>query len=156
MCIIFVYAPDTADDASGGYRLIIASNRDEYYARPAQPLANWTEDNGKHSHKAATDDCGCGCAAHGGDDGDFILGGRDMEPGREGGTWLAIGNHGGRVRLAALLNLTGEPHTDRALGRGFLVNNYVSGDQTAAEYCEALLRNGLEYNGFNLLTVEIG
>lgn len=78
-----------------------------------------------------------------------------MEPGRELGTWLAIGNHGGIVKLAALLNITGEPHSAHALGRGFLINDYLKSDLTSAEYADRLVQSQKEYNSFVLLTVEI-
>lgn len=44
--------------------------------------------------------------------------GIDLEPGREGGTWLAIGGHGGVFKIGALLNLTGEPKPRNAVGKG--------------------------------------
>lgn len=43
MCILFTYS--NADPLPGGYKLILASNRDEYYARPASPAAEWQEDS---------------------------------------------------------------------------------------------------------------
>lgn len=37
MCILFIFAdPEPKED---GYRFIVASNRDEYYERPAAPIA---------------------------------------------------------------------------------------------------------------------
>ena len=41
MCILFIYVNGDASD--GSYKLIIASNRDEFYARPALPAAAWKE-----------------------------------------------------------------------------------------------------------------
>lgn len=141
MCIIFVHvcAAQETSGGGGGYKLIVASNRDEFYARPTMPAAVWP---------AERDDDN--------DPDSFVLGGRDMEPGRQGGTWLAVGNGGGRVRLAALLNITGEPHTAQALGRGFLCGNYVQGGLDAAAYCDRLVHDPAEYNAFNLVTVELG
>lgn len=78
-----------------------------------------------------------------------------MEPGREGGTWLAIGNHGGIVKVAALLNITGEPHSAAALGRGFLIGNYLESDLNSVEYTDRLVKSVEEYNAYNLLTIEI-
>lgn len=40
MCIIFI---SNVQHMSGGYRLIIASNRDEYYDRPTLPANYWSE-----------------------------------------------------------------------------------------------------------------
>lgn len=41
MCIIFIYS--NGNPLPGGYKLIVASNRDEFYARPALPAAAWVE-----------------------------------------------------------------------------------------------------------------
>jgi len=41
MCILFI---SSVQNISGGYRLIIASNRDEYYNRPTLPAHYWSED----------------------------------------------------------------------------------------------------------------
>lgn len=78
-----------------------------------------------------------------------------MEPGRELGTWLAIGNHNGRVKLGAILNITGEPHVPHALGRGFLINDYLKSDLTSSEFANKLLQSKYVYSSFVLLTVEI-
>ncbi|XP_017094614.2 transport and Golgi organization protein 2 isoform X1 [Drosophila bipectinata] len=82
MCVIFFCAD--SQPLAGGYKLILASNRDEFFARNTQTAAKWS--NAEH-----------------------VYGGIDLEPGREGGTWLAIGHSGGVFKVGALLNLTGEP-----------------------------------------------
>lgn len=41
MCIIFI---SNVQLMNGGYRLIIASNRDEFYNRPTLPANYWSED----------------------------------------------------------------------------------------------------------------
>ncbi|KAH8336203.1 hypothetical protein KR074_010362 [Drosophila pseudoananassae] len=82
MCVIFFCAD--SQPPAGGYKLILASNRDEFFARNTQTAAKWS--NAEH-----------------------VYGGIDLEPGREGGTWLAIGHSGGVFKVGALLNLTGEP-----------------------------------------------
>lgn len=41
MCILFFTT--NANPSSDGYKLILASNRDEFYARPALPAATWEE-----------------------------------------------------------------------------------------------------------------
>lgn len=78
-----------------------------------------------------------------------------MEPGRELGTWLAIGNHNGTVKLGAILNITGEPHVANALGRGFMVGDYLKSDLSSSEFANRLLKSEHEYSSFVLLTVEI-
>ena len=61
MClIVFAWRPDHAQP------LIVAANRDEFYARPSLPLAQWSETPQVHA-------------------------GRDLEA---GGTWLGIGANG--------------------------------------------------------------
>ncbi|KAH8373190.1 hypothetical protein KR009_001621 [Drosophila setifemur] len=82
MCVIFFCAD--AQPRTGGYKLILASNRDEFFGRNTQTAAKWSN-------------------------ADHVYGGIDLEPGREGGTWLAIGHSEGVFKVGALLNLTGEP-----------------------------------------------
>lgn len=41
MCILFTFA--NGNPENGGYKLIVASNRDEFYSRPAAPAAAWDE-----------------------------------------------------------------------------------------------------------------
>lgn len=81
--------------------------------------------------------------------------GRDLEAGREGGTWLAISAKGGVIKLGALLNVTGEMRNKHASGRGFLVSNYVAGNSSSEEYCRNLVNTSEQFNGFNLITIEL-
>lgn len=61
MCLVLLaWQPDTK------HQLVMAANRDEFFARPAVPIDWW-------------------------DDQPNIIGGRDLEA---GGTWLALGRHG--------------------------------------------------------------
>lgn len=78
-----------------------------------------------------------------------------MEPGREGGTWLAMSAKGKVFKLAALLNITGEVKHKDSVGRGFLVADYVSGTKTNDEYTNHIINSGEKYNGYNLVTIEI-
>lgn len=129
MCILFVYVGDDSGTV-GRYRLILASNRDEFYTRPAKVAAPW-QDNPR------------------------IVGGLDMEPGREGGTWLAIGNHPeGRIKLGALLNVTGETKANVTNGRGPIVANFLTGGTANREYAEQLLQRD-NYGAFNLVSIEL-
>lgn len=41
MCIIFSIA--NGNPQPGGYKLIVASNRDEFYSRPASPAKEWSD-----------------------------------------------------------------------------------------------------------------
>lgn len=44
MCVIFFYV--NSNPTSGGYKLILASNRDEFFARDTQDAAKWA--NAEH------------------------------------------------------------------------------------------------------------
>uniref|UniRef100_A0A182P6N0 Transport and Golgi organization protein 2 n=1 Tax=Anopheles epiroticus TaxID=199890 RepID=A0A182P6N0_9DIPT len=128
MCILFVYVDDSS--APGRYRLVLASNRDEFYSRPAKTAAPW-EENPR------------------------IVGGRDMEPGREGGTWLSIGNHPeGRIKLGALLNVTGENKANVSNGRGPIVANFLRGELNGREYSQHLLAQD-NFGAFNFVSIEL-
>ncbi|XP_072381592.1 transport and Golgi organization protein 2-like [Diabrotica undecimpunctata] len=129
MCILFINVDPNPE--KGGFRLIVATNRDEYYKRPA--MSALIDKNG-------------------------IIGGKDMEPGREGGTWLSLGskdqeNGKGKVHcLAVLLNVTGAK-VDNASGRGNIITDYLMSKKNFLEYTEML--DQTLYNGYNFVTVEL-
>ena len=107
--------------------LIIASNRDEFYARPTLPLHHWS--------------------------GQRILAGKDM---KAGGTWLGVGANGTRgksaVRLAALTNYRDvNRHRVDALSRGHITLDFLQGTMSAAAYLQTLSRSVDLYNPFNLI-----
>lgn len=128
MCILFFILNENAK--GNEYKLILASNRDEFYARPALVAGRWQED-------------------------ESVIGGRDMEPGREGGTWLAISARDKTFKFGALLNITGESKHIDALPRGNLVNDYVKNNLTNAQYNQKLTNTHKKFNNFNLITIEI-
>ena len=75
-----------------------------------------------------------------------------MEPGREGGTWLAMNKSG---KIGVLLNILGEQSPDK-LGRGFLVNDYLNDPELDGyQYSQKLNVMSQSYNPFNLVTVDI-
>nr|XP_029724233.1 transport and Golgi organization protein 2-like [Aedes albopictus]XP_029724241.1 transport and Golgi organization protein 2-like [Aedes albopictus]XP_029724245.1 transport and Golgi organization protein 2-like [Aedes albopictus] len=129
MCILFIYVNNNGEPVPGEYRLVLASNRDEYYTRPAKEAAPW-------------------------DESPFVIGGRDMEPGREGGTWLAISGQEGVVKIGALLNVTGEIKANVTCGRGPIVANYLVGPLSNEEYSKQLLAND-NFGPFNLVSVQV-
>ncbi|KRF82248.1 transport and Golgi organization protein 2 isoform X1 [Drosophila virilis] len=165
MCVIFFYA--NSQPNANGYKLILASNRDEFFARDTQTAAKWTN-------------------------ADHVYGGIDLEPGREGGTWLAIGSAHGIFKVGALLNLTGEPKPRNAvahknilqphnntknscnsnqnkqrqsnnehflLGRGMIVADYVRQsdvEHNIINYNQSLLADCTKYSAFNFVSIEIG
>lgn len=122
MCIVFLYVDN--DPRPGTYQVVLAVNRDEYYGRPTAPAKFWN------------DDC---------------VGGLDMEPGREGGTWFGTSKS---WKTGTLLNiLQANPCRDK-LGRGHLVTNYLTGTEDAKSYISHLGANRQSYNAFNLVLLE--
>ena len=100
MClIVFAWRPDHPQP------LIVAANRDEFYARPTQPLAQWPHAPGVHA-------------------------GRDLEA---GGTWLGIGANGRFAALTNIRD-PGQPASLKSRGElvaGFLtgemsIDDYLS------------------------------
>ena len=73
--------------------LLIASNRDEFYDRPTEPLHRWILPNGM-----------------------AVTGGRDL---RDGGTWLGLSDGG---RVAMLTNVRSVHMAPAARSRGALAN----------------------------------
>ncbi|AVA35962.1 uncharacterized protein with NRDE domain [Cupriavidus metallidurans] len=133
MCLILVAWQSHPD-----YPLVVAANRDEFYARPAAPADWWRDAPG-------------------------VLGGRDLaEVIGDAGTWMGIAGaqHGQDspvgARFAALTNYRApsEKRTD-ARSRGELVAHFLRGDQTPADYLHDLAGDHGAYNGFNLLTSDL-
>lgn len=127
MCILFFLAnPDPPTD---GYRLILVNNRDEYFIRPAKPAHYW-KDNAN------------------------IIGGMDLEPGKEGGTWLAMSMVG---KIAVLLNVlqpVGVSNKTKK-GRGFLVPDFLASNDDGLEFLNKIHKESHSYNTFNMVTIDI-
>ncbi len=124
MCLILVAWQSHPD-----YALVVAGNRDEFYARPAAP-AHWWQDAPQ------------------------VLGGRDLaEVIGEAGTWMGISGDG---RFAALTNYRApsEKRTD-ARSRGELVSGYLRGNTPPEDYLSTLAAGSGAYNGFNLLASDL-
>ena len=114
-----------AIDRSRRFPLVVASNRDEFFRRPAAPLAWWTPQPG---------------AASG-------LGGRDLE---SGGTWLGLTARG---RLALLTNVRTPLLNDAdAPSRGRVVTDWLSALEPADSFWMRTALSG--YNGFNLIAAD--
>jgi uncharacterized protein with NRDE domain len=103
------------------YKLIIAANRDEFYARKTAPAGYWPD----HPD---------------------ILGGRDLEA---QGTWMAM-NLQGKIAMVTNyrdpLNIN-----PNAPSRGKLVSDYLGDSLSAYDYLKLIEPLAKEYNGFNLL-----
>lgn len=118
MCLLAI-----AIHASARWPLVIASNRDEFYARPSLPLARWTSAAGQ-----------------------TIISGRDA---RAGGTWLGMTPSG---RMALLTNVREAPSATplpAQKSRGDLVMRWLESSMNAEQFmaqtdCHA-------YAGFNLI-----
>lgn len=79
-----------------------------------------------------------------------------MEPGREGGTWLALNVKNARVGV--LLNLNGVPRSAEGKGRGFLIRDYLTSSKSTMEFAKNLHKVNQEtqaYNSYNLVMVEL-
>jgi uncharacterized protein with NRDE domain len=107
--------------------LLLLSNRDEFYARSAEPLHWW---NSTASQP-------------------LVLAGKDLQA---GGTWLGVSRSG---RLAALTNYrTPEPTRTDAPSRGELVAGFLQEDMPADAFMRQLAQNAAQYNPFNLLVFD--
>jgi len=109
-------------DAHPRYAAVLAANRDEFHARPAQ-AAHWWDDAG-----AAP-----------------ILAGRDLA---QGGTWLGLGRDG---RWAFVTNVREPSRFDpHAPSRGKLVPALLRDPRALVDALEAFVDGAQDYNGFNL------
>jgi uncharacterized protein with NRDE domain len=103
--------------------LVIASNRDEFFDRPALPLAQWQSQSGQS-----------------------VISGRDQ---LAGGSWFGLTPKG---RVALLTNVR-EPQAiapkNGWLSRGELVMHWLEGRLSASDFMTAT--NSAAYAGFNLL-----
>ena len=116
MCLILF-----ALDAHPRWRLVVAANRDEFFARPTAPAGWW-------------------------DDAPDVLAGRDL---RDGGTWMGI-TRAGRF-AAVTNYREPDRYTVGAPSRGRLVADYLLGGSAAEDYAGDLLSRAQAFNGFNLL-----
>ncbi len=103
------------------YQLVLAANRDEFYARPSAPAHRWPE---------APD----------------VLAGRDLEA---GGTWLGVSERG-RLALVTNYREPNRRAVGRR-SRGWLTRDFLLENEPPAAYLERVLSEGNAYNGFNLL-----
>lgn len=119
MCLVcFSYS------AKPPYRLLLAANRDEFFARPSQPI---------HIHDTEV----------------AIIAGKDL---RAGGTWLGVNQRGKMAAITnyrdPARNLPFAP------SRGELVDHYLKSEASAAEFCAQLSEKAHLYNGFNLILLD--
>lgn len=103
------------------FNLVLAANRDEFYARPAAALDFWTDQPG-------------------------ILAGRDLE---QGGTWMGITRTGRIAAITNFRDpkrlKAGAP------SRGRLVTGFLSCNMSPRAYLAQIQTTADQYNGFNLI-----
>jgi uncharacterized protein with NRDE domain len=111
-------------DVHRDYKLILAGNRDEFFDRPSAPVHFWEE-------------------------APQILAGRDL---KDGGTWFGMTKNG---RIAAVTNYR-DPSSikQNAPSRGWLLRDYLMGQDPPRQYLEKISRRAEQYNGFNVILGE--
>ena len=118
MCLAVI-----ALDAHPRYNVVLAANRDEYHARPAQAAHWWTDA-----------------------DASPILAGRDLA---QGGTWLGLAPDG---RFAFVTNFREPGRFDPdAPSRGALVPALLRARRDFADALASIVADAQRYNGFNLV-----
>lgn len=116
MClIVFAY------DVHRNNRLVMAANRDEFYARPTAKARFW-------------------------DDFPEVLAGRDLE---KMGTWMGVTKTGRFAAVTNYRDPGGE--RPDAKSRGALVADFLKGSDSALAYMKQVEKNAQQYNGFNLI-----
>jgi uncharacterized protein with NRDE domain len=116
MCLVLF-----AHAAHPDYALVLATNRDEFFARPTQPADYW-------------------------EDAPQVLAGRDLE---KGGTWMGVAP-GGRWAAVTNFR-DGVPPPAGLRSRGELTARYLAGSDTAQDYAREVAASRAHYPGFNLL-----
>src|SRR5688572_22425135 len=117
MCLIFISLRKHP-----AYKLIVATNRDEFYNRNTKAADFW-EDHPE------------------------VLGGRDLEA---GGTWLGMTKQGKLSMVTNFRDP--KNINPKAPSRGHLVSDYLTGKIPPDAYLKNLEQHAKEYNGFNLIT----
>lgn len=116
MCLI-VFAIDSHPD----YKLVLAANRDEYFARPTVAADYW------HDFPS-------------------ILAGRDL---RSGGTWLGV-TRDGRVAAVTNYRDPGRKVL-HPLSRGVIVADYLRGERDSRSFMQYLHSVADRCDGFNII-----
>lgn len=106
------------------FPLLLIANRDEFHARPAAPLARWTDAPG-------------------------VLAGRDLQ---ERGTWLGAASGSRFAAVTNVRAADASQRLPRS--RGALVSEYLSGSTEPARFAHALQPTAAQYGGFNLLLLD--
>lgn len=120
MCLIFISINDHPK-----YKLIVAANRDEFYARKTAAVSVWAD----HPD---------------------VIGGRDLEA---QGTWMAM-TKGGKIGMVTnyrdIKNINPKAPT-----RGLLVTDFLFNKYEAEAYLKEVHLKASQYNGFSLVVGSI-
>lgn len=108
------------------YPLIVAANRDEFYARPSLPAHRWPGGSG-------------------------MIAGQDLEA---GGSWMGVDAAGRFAAVTNFRELERGPSNVRS--RGELVADYLLGHTAAESYLAELAERANHYRGYNLLLTDGG
>ncbi len=119
MCLILL-----AWQAHADYPLVVAANRDEFFARPAAAAAFWQE-------------------------APQVLAGRDLEA---GGTWLGVSREQRFAALTNFRE--GRQQRADARSRGALVADFLTGEASPAAYLAEVSAAAADYNGCNLFVAD--
>lgn len=120
MCLIaFAWNP------LGEHSLVVAANRDEFYARPTTPAQWWDQ----HPD---------------------VWAGRDLTA---GGSWMGVTRQGRFAALTNFRE--GGRHDPAAPSRGALVSDFLIGHESPSEYLRKLGKNAAPFNGFSLVVGEL-
>jgi uncharacterized protein with NRDE domain len=103
------------------YKLIMASNRDEFYKRPTLDAHSWNTNP-------------------------VIIAGKDLE---FGGTWLGVSEKGHFAAVTNFRKFP--VSNEKKLSRGFLITDFLLSDEKPGSYMKKLDEKADLYNGFNLL-----
>lgn len=119
MCLLLL-----AYETHPRYRLVVAANRDEWYARPAEPAHRWGDPRG-------------------------IVAGVDRQA---GGTWLGV-TASGRFAALTNYRDPREMRAASAdePSRGALVRGFLESDESPAAHLTAASAAGPRYRGYNLV-----
>ena len=74
----------------------------------------------------------------------------DLQPGREGGTWLGV-TKDGKFAAITFYRQAKKFVRPNAIGRGHLASDFLNGDGDVESYLETVSNQSEKYNGFNLL-----
>jgi len=80
-----------------------------------------------------------------------------MEPGKEGGTWLAVSMRG---KAAVILNLVNENNviSSSKKSRGPLISNFVTSNDSIETYLNQLHKENIDgqpYNPYHLISLDL-